>query len=89
MAVECKENNIVLSGSIFENELLPIRTFLDTNKADIKVNCSACKDMHGAVIQLLLAHKAIHGCDFIFSDEKFLYQQVIEGFRTVEDDCNK
>ena len=89
MAVEFKDETIVLTNSIFENELVDIRTFLQEHKSEVTVDCSECKDIHGSVIQLLLAHKATYSAKFTFSEDTKLYQKVIEGFRTVEDDCNK
>lgn len=89
MAIDYKDSTIALSGSIFENELVAINEYLKENNSNIVFDCTACKDIHGSVIQLIVSFKAIHGCGFIFSDTPTVYQKAIEGFRSVEDDCNK
>jgi len=88
MAVELIDNTVTFTGSIFEDTLITLQSSLNDNKKALTFDCTECKDLHGAIIQLIVAHNAVYGGNFIFSSEPKLYQKAIEGFHSVEDDCN-
>ena len=89
MAIEYKDKTVLVTGKVFEKELLGLKEFMDSHKNPLTIDLSSCDDLHGSLVQLLLAFKAVHGCEFIYSDKVSTYKKALEGFRTVEDDCNK
>ena len=89
MAIDYKDETVVLTGRVFENELLGLKEFMDSKKSPLTIDLTSCDDLHGSLVQLLLAFKTVHGCEFIYNDKMSTYRKALEGFRTVEDDCNK
>jgi len=89
MGIEYKEDTIVFQKRVYENELEGLKKALDALKKPITADFTACDDLHGAVVQLLLAYKTTYGCEFLFTDNKSSYKMALEGFRTIENDCNK
>lgn len=89
MGVVFEDKKIVLEGKVYENELESISKYFSENKAKVEINLEKCVDMHGAIVQLLLAYKSKFGLSIQFSDNESTYKMALEGFRTIEDDCNK
>lgn len=87
MAMTLNDNSVVFEGKVYENELETLKAHCDTHKK-LTVDMSACDDMHGGIIQLLLSHHAIHESEFVFNDKNTTFKMAIEGFRHVENDCN-
>ncbi len=89
MAVQYEDQNrIVCQDRVYENELEPLKKYLDSKKEALEVDLSACKDMHGAVIQLLLAYQVQYGCEFILPEVNLPFKMAIEGFSSIENDCH-
>ena len=81
-AVVYEENKATLNGNVFEDELVGLRSFMQENSDnEVTFDLTACSDMHTAIVQLLVAFKATHSCEFTFSDKTKPFAMAIEGFR--------
>ena len=87
MAMILSDDKVVFEGKVYENELEDLKKHCDAHKK-LTIDMSACEDMHGGIIQLLLAHHAINESKFVFNDKNTTFKMAIEGFRHVENDCN-
>ncbi len=87
MAMTLTDDKVVFEKKVYENELVALKEHLAQHQK-LTIDMSACDDMHGAIVQLLLAHHAVFTSEFIFSDKNSTFKMAIEGFRNVENDCN-
>lgn len=88
MATEMENNTVTFSGVVYEDEIVPLRDFLQmVSPAAITVDFTACNDIHLGVLQLILGYKKLYGASFIFGDQIKLYQKVCEGFETTQTRC--
>ncbi len=81
-------NSVVFEKKVYENELEALKSHLNGIKSGLNVDLTACVDLHGSIIQLLLSYKAVHDCTFAFNDESSTFKLAIEGFRNVENNCH-
>ena len=89
MAITYENNEANFASVIYEDEVVSFRDFLQENAGeDIKFNFTECEDVHLAVIQLIMAYKKNYACSYEFSEDKKLFQTVLEGFDASEDHCN-
>ena len=89
MAITYENNEASFASVIYEDELVSFRDFLQEKSGEtLKFNFSECEDIHLAILQLIMAYKKNYECTYTFSDEKKLYQTVLEGFSTSENYCN-
>ena len=89
MAITYEKNEASFASVIYEDELVSFRDFLQEKSGEaLKFNFSECEDIHLAVLQLIMAYKKNYECMYMFSDEKRLYQTILEGFNTSENYCN-
>jgi len=80
-AVTYDGNKVVLDGNVFEDEVIGLRDFINKHcEQNITFDLQKCSDMHTAVVQLLLACKAICSCDFILNDRTKPFAMAIDGF---------
>ncbi len=89
MAIIYEDDKIRFEKRVYENELEDLKKHLDGLKKAITVDLTACDDLHGSVVQLLLAYKTLYSCQFEFSEQPSTYKMALEGFRSVENDCNQ
>jgi hypothetical protein len=87
MAMILSDDKVVFEKKVYENELEDLKKHLASHQK-LSIDMSACDDMHGAIIQLILVHHAMFESDFIFNDKQSTFKMAIEGFRNVENDCN-
>ena len=89
MAITYEKNEASFASVIYEDELVSFRDFLQEKSGEaLQFNFSECEDIHLAILQLIMAYKKNYECVYIFSDEKRLYQTILEGFSTSENYCN-
>ena len=89
MAITYEKNEASFASVIYEDELVSFRDFLQEKSGEaLTFNFSECEDIHLAVLQLIMAYKKNYECMYTFSDEKRLYQTILEGFNTSENYCN-
>ncbi len=83
MAVKYDGAKIAFEAVIYEDEVVSLREKLnEIAPEEVTFDMSDCDDLHLAIIQQILAYKKLYACQFNFSEEKKIYQKVIEGFDT-------
>jgi len=88
MSITYEKNEAIFTSVIYEDEVVPFRDFLQEKSGEeLELDFSECDDIHLAVIQLIMAYKKIYSCNYKFSNEKKLFQRVLEGFDTSENNC--
>ncbi|MFA6188586.1 MAG: hypothetical protein WC680_04845 [Sulfuricurvum sp.] len=88
MATGMENNTVTFSGVVYEDEIVPLRDFLQmASPSEIVVDFTACDDIHLGVLQLILGYKKLYGASFLFGYEIKLYQKVCEGFETTQTHC--
>lgn len=88
MATWTENNTVTFSGIVYEDEIVPLRDFLQlVSPSEIVVDFSGCDDLHLGVLQLILGYKKLYGARYRFGEEPKLYQKVCEGFETTEMHC--
>ena len=81
--------NVAFSAVVYEDEVVPLRDFLQESVPDpVSFDFTECQDLHLAVLQEILAYQKLYACEYTFGDERRIYQQLIEGFDSVEDHCS-
>lgn len=89
MAISYDKNIATFSSVIYEDDVVELRDFLQSNAGDeVLFNFVDCEDAHLAILQLVLAYKKNYNCSYEFGDNKKLFQTLLEGFDTSEDYCN-
>ena len=91
MAIIYEENEAKFQSVIYEDEVIAFRDFLQERAGEaLSLDLSECEDIHLAILQLIMAYKKNYELSYTFakSDEKKLYQKVLEGFNTSENYCN-
>lgn len=89
MAIAYETNMITFSSVIYEDEVIPLRDFLQENAgSELIFNFIDCDDIHLAIIQLIEAYKKNYSCSYEFGQSKKIYKIVLEGFDTSENYCN-
>jgi hypothetical protein len=90
MPITYKDNCAKFESVIYEDEVVPFRDFLQNIAPDEgKFDFSECEDVHLGILQLIMAYKKNYAVSYEFSNEKKLFEQVLEGFDTSENNCNK
>jgi|GEM_PF-1461393 len=88
-SIVCSEKKIVFEGIINESEVAPLREFLNSNAPEtIEFDFLACKDMHTAIIQVLLAYRHLYSAEYVFSEDNDTYRKTLEGFFLSDNDTN-
>ena len=80
-------SKVTFEKKVYENELENLKQHLNGVTEKLTVDMSSCDDLHGAIIQLLLAHKARYDSNYIFSDKNSTFKMALQGFRSVENNC--
>ena len=89
MAITYENSEATFSSVIYEDEVVSFRDFLQEKAPEeIKLNFTECDDIHLAIIQLIMAYKKNYVCNYIFGENKKLFQTVLEGFDTSENHCS-
>jgi len=89
MAIVYDNKTATFSSVIYEDDVVELRDFLQGNAGDeIKFDFTGCDDIHLAILQLIMAYKKSYVCVYEFTEEKKLFQIVLEGFDTSENHCN-
>ena len=88
MGMTLNDETVVFEKKVYENELVALKDYLSALNKKVTVDMTQCDDMHGGIIQLLLAYKSVHGSEFIFSDKDSTFKMALSGFRNVENNCN-
>ena len=88
MGMTLNGDTVVFEGKVYEDELLPLKAHLAELKKRVTVDMTKCDDMHGGIIQLLVAYKSVHESEFIFNEKNSTFKMALQGFRNVENNCN-
>lgn len=88
MGMTLNDETVVFEKKVYEDVLLPLKEHLSSLQKKVTVDMQNCDDMHGGVIQLLLAYKAVHESEFLFNDKDSTFKMALLGFRNVENNCN-
>ncbi len=89
MAITYENNEATFTSVIYEDEVVPLRDFLQEKAGESVVfKLSECDDMHLAILQLIMAYKKNYECLYEFGETKKLFQKVLEGFDTSENYCS-
>ena len=89
MSITYEKNEANFNAVIYEDEVVSFRDFLQEKAGEeVSFDFSECEDIHLAVIQLIMAYKKNYNCVYKFSNQKRLFQTVLEGFDTSENYCN-
>jgi hypothetical protein len=81
-------SKVTFEKKVYENELENLKKHLNGVTEKLTVDMSACDDLHGSIVQFLLAHKARYDSDYIFNDKSSTFKMALQGFRNVENNCN-
>jgi len=88
MSITYEKNEANFSSVIYEDEVVPFRDFLQEKAGEtLKLDFTECEDIHLAILQLIMAYKKNYDCNYIFGDDKKLFQSVLEGFDETENNC--
>jgi TorA maturation chaperone TorD len=89
MAINYNNDEATFSAVVYEDETLQFRDFLQQKAGnELRFNFNECEDIHFAVLQLIMAYKKNYSCIYEFSNEKKIYEKVLEGFDPSENNCN-
>ena len=89
MAITYDKNEANFESVIYEDEVVPFRDFLQENAGnEVKLNFIECEDIHLAILQLIMAYEKNYSCTYLYSEDKKLFQTVLEGFDCSENYCN-
>ena len=89
MSITYEKNEVNFNAVIYEDEVVPFRDFLQEKAGEeVSFDFSECEDIHLAVIQLIMAYKKNYDCVYKYVNQKRLFQTVLEGFNTSENNCN-
>jgi len=89
MSITYENNEASFTAVIYEDEVVPLRDFLQEKAGEeVRFDLSECDDIHLAILQLIMAYQKNYSCDFIFANEKRLFETVLKGFSTSENHCN-
>lgn len=89
MAITYEGNTATFSSVIYEDEVVAFRDFLQDKAGDeVSLNLVECEDIHLAIIQLIMAYKKNYDCNYQFGNDVKLFQRVLEGFDSSENNCN-
>jgi len=89
MAITFNEDKVKFEEIIYEDEVVVFRDYL-LEKAGIELtfDFKDCDDIHFAIIQLIMAYKKEYDITYEFGEDKKLFQTVLEGFNSSENNCN-
>ena len=89
MAITYEKNEASLTAVIYEDEVVPLRDFLQEKAGEeVTFNMKACDDVHMAILQLMLAYQKNYSCNYEFGETPRLYEKVLKGFNSSENHCN-
>jgi hypothetical protein len=89
MAITYENNETTFTSVIYEDEVVPLRDFLQEKAGEsIVFKFSECDDIHLAILQLIMAYKKNYEAIYEFGETKKLFQKVLEGFDTSENHCS-
>lgn len=89
MAINYADNEVIFTSVIYEDETIPLRDFLQEKAgSEVKFNFTECEDIHLAILQLIVAYKKNYNCIYEFGHEQKIYEKVLKGFDTSENNCN-
>jgi len=89
MAIVFNENVVLFESVIYEDEVVSFRDYLQSKAGEnIELDFTNCEDIHLAILQLIMAYKKNYECSYKFGDTVKLFQTVLEGFDTSENNCN-
>ena len=89
MAITYDDKTANFESVIYEDEVVRFRDFLQANAGEeIKLKFKECEDIHLAILQLIMAYKKNYSITYKFGDKRKLFQKVLEGFESSEDNCN-
>ncbi|MDA7817386.1 hypothetical protein N9A28_04295 [Sulfurimonas sp.] len=90
MAINYDNKTAKFESVIYEDDVVELRDFLQGNAGDeVLFDFSECEDAHLAILQLVMAYKQNYECSYQFSDNKKIFQILLEGFDTSENHCNQ
>lgn len=88
MGMELQENRAVFTGVVYEDEIVPLRDYLQAAAPEeVVFDMRGCDDMHLGIVQVILAYTKMYGGDFIFPFEPKPFQKVCEGFERSDVHC--
>jgi len=88
MGMTLNGDTVVFEGKVYEDELVPLKTHLTGLKKKVTIDMKQCDDMHGGIIQLLVAYKSVYESEFVFDEKNSTFKMALQGFRNVENNCN-
>lgn len=89
MAITYEKSEATFSAVIYEDEVVSLRDFLQTNAPqEINFNFVECEDLHLAILQLIMAYKKNYSCSYEFGENVKLFETVLKGFDPSENHCN-
>lgn len=88
MSMTLNGETVIFEKKVYENELLALKEHLSSLKKKVTIDMTQCDDLHGGIIQLLLAYKSVHESEFLFNDKDSTFKMALQGFRSVENNCN-
>jgi len=89
MGMELQEGTVIFSGMVYEDEIVPLRDFLQASAPEPQLfDLSGCDDIHLGVLQAILAYVKMYGGEFRYpADEVKIFQKVCEGFEPGDTHC--
>lgn len=88
MAMHLQDNTVMLEGVVYEDEIVPLRDFLQAKAPEgVVFDLSGCDDVHLGILQVILSYAKMYTADFRFPVEPKLFQKVCEGFESGELHC--
>ena len=89
MAITYNGNIVIFESVIYEDEVISLRDYLQEKaNENLQLDFTKCDDIHLAILQLVMAYKKNYECSYLFGDKVKLFQTVLEGFSTSENNCN-
>lgn len=88
MAMELQENLVVMSGVVYEDEIVALRDYLQASAPEsVMFDMSGCDDIHLGILQVLLAYVKMYGGEFTYPSDIKPFQLVCEGFERSDVHC--
>jgi len=89
MAITFDDNKVKFEEIIYEDEVVVFRDYLlEKAETELTFDFKDCEDIHFAIIQLIMAYKKKYEIIYEFGEDKKLFQTVLEGFNSSENNCN-
>lgn len=84
-----EDKKVIFEGIVNEGEVPRLREFLNSNAPEvIEFDFEKCRDVHTAILQVVLAYKYLYQAIYLFPQDNFAYKTTLNGFFLSDNNTN-